>query len=123
MDHRSHLSTSFTERLGLEFPIMQSGMSGVAGAEVAAAVSGAGGLGVVSGVFQPPDALREAIADVRSRTDAPFGINLLFAPGLVDPVDPAGLSPELTDQATTALNDIRADLGLDMSSLPANCRR
>lgn len=65
------------ERLGVELPVVQAGMAGgVAGAELAGAVSAAGGLGTVG--FDSPERLRAAIAGARERTDGPVAANLLL---------------------------------------------
>jgi enoyl-[acyl-carrier protein] reductase II len=76
------LRTALTETLGIEYPIIQAGMGGVAMAELAAAVSNAGGLGVIGGAMLPPDGLREEIRKVKDMTDKPFGVDLLLAAGM-----------------------------------------
>jgi enoyl-[acyl-carrier protein] reductase II len=74
--------TALTETLGIEYPIIQAGMGGVAMAELAAAVSNAGGLGVIGGAMLPPDGLREEIRKVKDMTDKPFAVDLLLAAGM-----------------------------------------
>jgi len=77
---RSRLRTAICERLGIKFPVFQAGMGWVARAELAAAVSAAGGLGVVgAGSTSGADELRAEIRGVRARTDRPFGVDILFA--------------------------------------------
>jgi nitronate monooxygenase len=72
--------TPLARRLGLRFPIVAAPMAGGPSTpQLAAAVSAAGGLGSIAGGMLPPDELRAAIAEVRSRTGAPFAVNL-FAP-------------------------------------------
>jgi len=66
---------------GIALPIFQAGMAGIAGPELVAAVSDAGGLGHLGGLRQPPSALRAAIREVKRRTDRPFGVNLVPAFG------------------------------------------
>ncbi len=66
---------------GIEVPVLQAGMAGIAGPELVVAVSEAGGLGHLGGLRQPPRALREAIREVGRRTDRPFGVNLVPAFG------------------------------------------
>jgi enoyl-[acyl-carrier protein] reductase II len=74
------LHTPICERLGIEYPVFQAGMGWVARADLAAAVSEAGGLGVVgAGSTMTADTLREEIRIVRDRTDKPFGVDILFA--------------------------------------------
>ncbi len=74
--------TALTETLGIEYPIIQAGMADVARAELAAAVSNAGGLGVIGGAMFTPDALRGNIRKVKDMTDKPFGVDLLLAEGM-----------------------------------------
>jgi enoyl-[acyl-carrier protein] reductase II len=77
--------TELTERLGIEYPIIQAGMGGVAMAELVAAVSEAGGLGVIGAAMMTPAILREEVQKVKDQTDKPFGVDLLLAqnwPGL-----------------------------------------
>ena len=74
-------STRITELLGIEHPIVQGGMQGVGVAELASAVSNAGGLGILTGLTQPtPEALAEEIARCRAMTSRPFGVNLTVFP-------------------------------------------
>jgi len=71
------LETRFTAEYGVEFPIVSAGMAFVSRARLAAAVSGAGGFGIVGAGAMPPHVLRAEIDAVRAVTDRPFGINLL----------------------------------------------
>jgi enoyl-[acyl-carrier protein] reductase II len=73
--------TRICEMLGIEHPIVQAGMGGVALGELAGAVSEAGGLGVIGAAMMTPEQLREQIQKVRSLTDKPFGVDLLLAEG------------------------------------------
>jgi len=78
------MKTRVTERLGIAYPIIQGGMQWVGLAELAAAVSNAGGLGILTGLTQPtPDDLRREIARCRTMTDKPFGVNLTILPSAV----------------------------------------
>jgi nitronate monooxygenase len=80
------LKTRVTELLGIEYPIVQGGMMWVGRAELAAAVSNAGGLGILTALTQPtPDALRAEIARCRAMTDKPFGVNLTILPSVSPP--------------------------------------
>ncbi len=75
------MKTRITEMLGIEHPIIQGGMHYVGFAELAAAVSNAGGLGIVTGLTQPSAAdLANEIARCRDMTDKPFGVNITFLP-------------------------------------------
>jgi nitronate monooxygenase len=80
------LRTRITDMLGIEHPIVQGGMMWVGRAELASAVSNAGGLGILTGLTQPtPDALRAEIDRCRAMTDKPFGVNLTFLPSVSPP--------------------------------------
>ena len=75
------MKTRITEMLGIEHPIIQGGMHYVGFAELAAAVSNAGGLGIITGLTQrTPDDLAREIRRCREMTDKPFGVNLTFLP-------------------------------------------
>jgi len=105
------MKTRITELLGIQYPIIQGGMHYVGLAELASAVSNAGGLGVITGLTQKtPELLAREIARCREMTDKPFGVNLTFLPtfsappypeyiaaiveGGVKIVETAGRSPE-----------------------------
>jgi len=80
------LKTKITEMLGIEHPIIQGGMHYVGFAELAAAVSNAGGLGIITGLTQKtPEDLAKEIARCREMTDKPFGVNLTFLPTVSSP--------------------------------------
>ena len=80
------LRTRFTEAFGVRHPIVQGGMMWVGRAELAAAVSNAGGLGILTALTQPsPDDLRREIDRCRSMTDKPFGVNLTILPSVSPP--------------------------------------
>ena len=78
--------TRITDLLGIEHPIVQGGMQGVGVAELASAVSNAGGLGLLTALTQPtPEALSAEIARCRSMTDKPFGVNMTVFPSINSP--------------------------------------
>ena len=80
------LRTRITDLLGIEHPIVQGGMMWVGRAELAAAVSNAGGLGILTALTQPtPDDLRREIERCRSMTNKPFGVNLTILPSVSPP--------------------------------------
>ena len=82
------ITTRLTELTGVRYPIVQTGMGYVAGARLAAATAKAGGLGIIGSATMTLDALRTAIAEVKERTDAPFGVNLRAdAPDAVERVE------------------------------------
>ena len=75
------MKTRITELLGIEYPIVQGGLQNVGVAELASAVSNAGGFGMLTALTQPsPDALEKEIERCRSMTDKPFGVNLTVFP-------------------------------------------
>jgi nitronate monooxygenase len=80
------LSTRITQLLNIEHPVVQGGMMHVGVAELASAVSNAGGLGILTGLTQPtPEALGIEIERCRSLTDKPFGVNLTIFPTTKSP--------------------------------------
>ena len=80
------MRTKITELLGIEYPIIQGGMQWVGYAELASAVSNAGGLGILTALTQPtPDDLRREIGRCRGMTDKPFGVNLTILPAITPP--------------------------------------
>lgn len=83
------MKTRITELFGIQHPIVQGGMHFVGLAELAAAVSNAGGLGIITGLTQPtPEDLAREIAKCNDMTDKPFGVNLTFLPGFTNPPYP-----------------------------------
>ncbi|HBC8576198.1 TPA: nitronate monooxygenase [Corynebacterium striatum] len=82
----TRISTPITQMLGIEHPIIQGGMQWVARAELAAAVSNAGGLGIITALTQPtPEDLRAEIRRTKELTDKPFGVNLTMLPAITPP--------------------------------------
>jgi len=73
------MKTALTERLGITRPIIQAPMGGASPPALAAAVSNAGGLGMLALSWHPPQAVRAAIRATRALTDKPFGVNLVLA--------------------------------------------
>jgi NAD(P)H-dependent flavin oxidoreductase YrpB (nitropropane dioxygenase family) len=83
------MKTRITEMFGIRHPIIQGGMHYVGFAELAAAVSNAGGLGIITGLTQKtPELLAREIARCREMTDRPFGVNLTFLPSFAKPPYP-----------------------------------
>ena len=80
------MKTAITEMFGIQHPIIQGGMHYVGFAEMAAAVSNAGGLGIITGLTQgTPEKLANEIARCHDMTDKPFGVNLTLLPTLTPP--------------------------------------
>jgi len=91
------MKTRITELFGIQHPIIQGGMHYVGFAELAAAVSNAGGLGIITALTQPSAAaLADEIAKCRDMTDKPFGVNLTFLP-VVNSPDYAGMVKAIID--------------------------
>lgn len=79
-------NTALTRKLGIKVPVVQGGMQWVGYAELASAVSNAGGLGILTALTQPtPEDLRKEIRRCRTMTKNPFGVNLTLLPALVPP--------------------------------------
>ena len=72
------MKTKITELLGIEYPIIQGGMAWVAEYHLAAAVSEAGGLGLIGAASAPPEVVREQIRKAKELTDKPFGVNVML---------------------------------------------
>ncbi|MEV6955041.1 nitronate monooxygenase [Streptomyces sp. NPDC051183] len=70
------METAFTELVGTRYPIVQTGMGWVAGPRLVSAAAGAGALGILASATMTTEQLRSAVREVKSRTDAPFGVNL-----------------------------------------------
>jgi nitronate monooxygenase len=119
MQERSgRFETELCGLLGIDYPVLQSGMGGVAGPELAAEVSNAGGLGILAATLTPPDRVRQSIHELRDRTDAPFGVNLLMMPELLEPVSTELLTEDELAAAHAALAPMR-----DALELPAKSSR
>ena len=72
------MKTRITELLGIQYPIIQGGMAWVAEYHLAAAVSNAGGLGIIGAASAPPEVVREQIQEAKKLTDQPFGVNVML---------------------------------------------
>lgn len=127
---RPVLRTELCDMLGIEYPVILAGMGPVAGgltgpvatAELVAAVSNAGGLGVIGGAGFGPERLREEINKVRSMTDKPFGVDLLLPSNYMGgatsgemPPDPRDLIPKETSEG---LKRIAGSLGIEWHEAP-----
>lgn len=87
------MKTRITELLGIEHPILQGGMAWVAEHHLAAAVSNAGGLGLIGGANAPAEVVREEIRKAKQLTDQPFGVNIML------------LSPHADDVAKVVVDE------------------
>ena len=72
------MKTKITEMLGIKYPVIQGGMAWVAEYNLAAAVSNAGGLGLIGAASAPPEIVREQIRKCKELTDKPFGVNVML---------------------------------------------
>ena len=128
---RPTLRTEFCDRVGIEYPVILAGMGPVAGtgsptacAELAAAVSNAGGLGVLGGVGFSPSELRDQIRKIRSLTDKPFGVDLLLAstfliPRPSQPMSPSSAPPiPLPAAHVEAVSRIAEELEIELKTAP-----
>lgn len=80
------MKTRLCELLGIEYPIIQGGMAWVATAELAAAVSNGGGIGIIAAGGAPGEVVREQIKKARELTDKPFGVNVMLMSPFADEV-------------------------------------
>src|SRR4051812_40435780 len=109
-------ASALCSTLGIRYPIIQSGMSRVAGPDLVAAVSNAGGLGILAALRLEPEQLRAEIRRIRELTDAPFGVNLWLHPAVVTPSPPQAIDPHALAGVQRKLNEIRGHVGLEPSS-------
>ncbi|MEE1197431.1 MAG: enoyl-[acyl-carrier-protein] reductase FabK [Lachnospiraceae bacterium] len=80
------MKTEITELLGIEYPIIQGGMAWVAEHHLAAAVSNAGGLGLIGAASAPAEWVREQVREAKKLTDKPFGVNIMLMSPYADEV-------------------------------------
>ena len=128
---RPYLRTELCEMLSIEYPVFSAGMGPVAGgaepvatADLVAAVSEAGGLGVIGGVAYSPDDLRAEIRKVRAKTDKPFGVDLLLASNFLEkagsgPTSATAPTRDLVPSETRdALRKMAENLGIEWIEAP-----
>ena len=101
------IRTDICERIGLEYPLFQGGMAWISEAKLAAAVSNAGGLGIISAMNAPGDYLKQQIALCRTLTDKPFGVNVML------------MSP-YTKEVAKVILDERVDVVTTGAGLPGS---
>ncbi len=101
----SALRTPLCDLLGIRYPICQAGMGYVARSALAAAVSEAGGLGVLAAAHHTPTELRAEIRRVRDQTDKPFGVDILFASVRVDGPEAERFSAAIRGWADVTLEE------------------
>lgn len=113
---RKTLRTELCDLLGIEYPIVLAGMAEHAGVELTAAVSEAGGLGVLGALPMTPDQLDESIREIKKRTSKPFGVDSIAPLGLVESDEPIDLRALLSEDSgdLARIRDYIADLGRRM---------
>jgi NAD(P)H-dependent flavin oxidoreductase YrpB (nitropropane dioxygenase family) len=123
MNGTNSLRTPLCDLLGIEYPIILAGMGGAAGPILAAAVSNAGGLGVIGATGYTPDELRDMIRKVRSLTDKPFGIDLLLPSNIADTGERETLQASLPEEHVTFVNGLRQRFGVPDPTPPRQQRQ
>lgn len=98
------IKTSLCQLLNIQYPIIQGGMAWVATGELAAAVSNAGGLGIIGAGNAPASFVKNEIKKVKSLTDKPFGVNIMLLSPFVDEVIEAVLEEKVPVVTTGAGN-------------------
>jgi NADH:quinone reductase (non-electrogenic) len=113
------VKTAITELFGIQHPIIQGGMHYVGFAELAAAVSNAGGLGIITGLTQKtPELLAKEIARCRDMTDKPFGVNLTFLPSFTAPPYQKAAGIKVIHKCTSVRHSLKAEkIGCDAVSV------
>ncbi|GAA4023158.1 nitronate monooxygenase [Actimicrobium antarcticum] len=104
-------TTTFSTRLGIDYPIVQGPMNGASSPELAAAVSNAGGLGSFAAALLSPEAIIDGIRKVRALTSKPFNVNLFV-------LDTPVIDPVAITQSEQRLAPFRESLGLPVAPTP-----
>jgi nitronate monooxygenase len=112
------MKTALCDLLHIAYPIIQSGMRRIAGPELVAEVSRAGGLGILAGLGMGGEEIRQQVRQVRALTDRPFGVNLWLHEQLQPPRQPSQVAATDLESVQRILNQFRGRLGL-----PATDRR
>ena len=109
---RKTLRTSLCDLLDIEYPILLAGMGGAANAELAAAVSEAGGLGIIGAINLTPDELDAEIKKLKSLTSKPFGVDTIAPTNMVDGATIDELRNYIPDEAVAYASKIARELGI-----------
>lgn len=107
------LSPRLRDALGVTAPVLQSGMGGVAGPELAAAVSNAGGLGILAALRLQPDQVGASIANLRKLTDRPFGVNIWLHDDVRSTPNPEAIPDDVVRGVQSAFNELRPRFELE----------
>lgn len=111
-------ATEACRLLGIEKPIVLAGMGGAASPALAAAVSNAGGLGVIGAADLVPDEINDAIEVVREETSRPFGVDTLLPSGNPESLTVEGMLSRIPEEYLEAAQDIRAAYELPDIEMP-----
>ncbi|HMC01371.1 MAG TPA: nitronate monooxygenase [Flavobacteriaceae bacterium] len=111
---KTSIKTSLCDLLNIQYPIIQAGMADVAGPELVASISNAGGLGILTATMVPPDVLKQRIQKVRQLTDKPFGVNLILHNDLFPPSE-FEINDNILGKVHYTLNGFRRELGIPES--------
>jgi nitronate monooxygenase len=109
---RKTLRTSLCDLLDIEYPILLAGMGGAANAELAAAVSEAGGLGILGAINLTPDELDAEIKKLKKLTSKPFGVDTIAPTNMVDGNTIDELRNYIPDEAVAYASKIAQELGI-----------
>jgi enoyl-[acyl-carrier protein] reductase II len=115
------LRTRLTELLGIKHPIIQGGMAWTATAELVAAVSNAGGIGIIGAGHMPTDILREEIRKAKALTDKPFGVNLMLLTPHIDDIVEMVIDEKIHAVTTGAGNPGKYMAGLKDAGIKVMC--
>ena len=108
------LRTPLCDLLGIDYPILQSGMRRIAGPDLVAEVSNAGALGILAGLRLSAEELRGEIRRVRELTNRPFGVNLWLHETLQPPIPPTAVAPESIAAVQSVFNRFRGTRAMVM---------
>lgn len=106
------INTELCDMLGIEYPVILAGMGNVSGPTLAAAVSNAGGLGVMGTTQLEPEGITEWINKARSLTDKPFGVDLLMPSSVLETGDTVEVKLEIPAEQTALVNQLKKDFGV-----------
>lgn len=107
-----NLKTHLCDMLGIEYPIILAGMADASGPKLAAAVSNAGGLGMLGATFLRPKHIREWIRRTKDLTDKPFGVNCVFPSGIPEQGEKNDLSRRIPEEHREFVRSLQRELGL-----------
>jgi len=109
------LRTKLCDMLGIKYPIIQAGMGTLSGPTIAAAVSNAGGLGVIAAIDLLPDELRRWIMKAKALTDKPFAVDTIFVKSLPPSLTIDEVREQMPDESTSFADKVREETGIPRS--------